>query len=289
MWTMIKLISIFVMRFKNENLKNSALLYIAFCAFALLGSPLYCGANFSMNYHKNLSLELLTGYDDKGNFHTEQFNIISNTKDIYHISTFGRVKSFAGKEARILKQVVGVRGYCKVSIIIHNKKYLYSVHRLVSETFIPNPKNKPVPNHKDLNKTNNCVWNLEWMTNRQNTEHYYLNINKLSKYVGVCCHKNRWVARINYNGVSINLGSYKAQLEAHEAYLKASIEINKGSFVPNPKRKNSNNNKCITFNKDKKRWVVRLTINGKRIFVGSYKYEEDAIFARNEKQKMCLI
>jgi hypothetical protein len=62
------------------------------------------------------------------------------------------------------------RGYLTVTVGINNTRY---VHRLVAETYIPNPDNLPQVNHKDENKSNNEVDNLEWITNTDNARHSF--------------------------------------------------------------------------------------------------------------------
>lgn len=62
-------------------------------------------------------------------------------------------------------------GYYKVTLSINRKLYYRTVHRLVAETFIPNPAGLPQVNHKDGNKTNNSVDNLEWSSPRDNVNH----------------------------------------------------------------------------------------------------------------------
>ena len=62
-------------------------------------------------------------------------------------------------------------GYYKVTLFLDGEKKTFSVHRLIAETFIPNPKNLPMVNHKDENKLNNNIDNLEWVTALQNANY----------------------------------------------------------------------------------------------------------------------
>jgi hypothetical protein len=74
---------------------------------------------------------------------------------------------------RILKPINHL--YFYVALSSNSKVYKKSIHRLVAETFIPNPNNLPQVNHKDGNKHNNNVDNLEWCTPKENTRHATLN------------------------------------------------------------------------------------------------------------------
>lgn len=87
--------------------------------------------------------------------------------DRYSVSNLGRVKSNYGNKERILKQRV-VNGYLKVNLYKNTVMKSVSVHRLVAEAFIPNPENLPQVNHKDENKENNHIDNLEWCTSEYN-------------------------------------------------------------------------------------------------------------------------
>ena len=65
-------------------------------------------------------------------------------------------------------------GYNRVSLQVGKYKYkTFLIHRLVAEAYIPNPDNKPFVNHIDGNKQNNCVENLEWVTQQENAMHAY--------------------------------------------------------------------------------------------------------------------
>ena len=90
----------------------------------------------------------------------------------FMISNEGRLLS--KRTNKILKQHINKNGYCGVTTKIGGRngidKY-FRIHRLVAEAFIPNHLNKPVVNHKDGNKTNNHLYNLEWTTNSENTQH----------------------------------------------------------------------------------------------------------------------
>ena len=86
----------------------------------------------------------------------------------YYVTVDGEVYSWYGKKPVIcMKYLDNGSGYKYVRI---GRKNVY-VHRLIAETFIPNPENKPQVNHKDGNRANNSVDNLEWVTAKENAEH----------------------------------------------------------------------------------------------------------------------
>lgn len=78
----------------------------------------------------------------------------------YAVSDTGEVRN--NHTGRILKPYEDKDGYLMVNLTFNGKRRFVGVHRLVAETFIPNPDNLPQVNHKDENKQNNVVSNLEW-------------------------------------------------------------------------------------------------------------------------------
>ena len=87
---------------------------------------------------------------------------IKGYENIYEVSDKGRVKSLKFGKERILKLGITTDGYLMVKLLKNGEKKNLLVHRLVAQTFIPNPDNLPEVNHKDENKENNSVQNLEW-------------------------------------------------------------------------------------------------------------------------------
>lgn len=94
--------------------------------------------------------------------------------DKYEISNLGNVRSLKGK-TKTLKQKILNTGYLYVALTTNGKSSNKTVHRLVAETFVPNPYKKEFVNHIDGNKMNNCESNLEWVTRSENMKHAYKN------------------------------------------------------------------------------------------------------------------
>lgn len=101
---------------------------------------------------------------------TEIWKPIEGYEGIYEVSDQGRVRNVK-RGGRLLSCVKVAHGYLCVSLYKDGKQRMLLVHRLVALAFIPNPENKEQVNHKDLDKTNNTVGNLEWVTRDENLKH----------------------------------------------------------------------------------------------------------------------
>lgn len=86
----------------------------------------------------------------------------------FQVSNTGKVRRIFKSKVRELKGVTKRGGYKGVLLKTPEKFKCELVHRLVAKAFIPNPENLPCINHKDENKTNNCVNNLEWCDHKYN-------------------------------------------------------------------------------------------------------------------------
>lgn len=113
----------------------------------------------------------------------EEWKDIPNFEGLYQASTHGRIRSInhirknnKGKyeqKGKILKLNKNPNGYLRVRLSKNGIAKTYRINRLIALTFIPNPENKPTVNHINGNKLNNCVKNLEWATNKEQTKHLH--------------------------------------------------------------------------------------------------------------------
>ena len=113
----------------------------------------------------------------------EVWKDIAGYEGYYQVSNLGKVRNI--KFNRELKACFDSYGYLLVVLSKCGKHRTRTVHRLVAETFIPNEDNLPTVNHKDEDKTNNFVKNLEWCDNKYNCNYGTRN-KKISKRVSKC-------------------------------------------------------------------------------------------------------
>lgn len=143
----------------------------------------------------------------------------------YEASNYGNVRRKGS--ARNLTGTSNGHGYLCVTLRKNNKGFTKAIHSLVAICYLGHVPNKHtlVINHKDLNKLNNNKSNLEITTTRDNTNK--LHIKSTSEYIGVSWlpKKNRWLARIRIGKHHKQIGTFKNDVDAHNAYMKILKEI----------------------------------------------------------------
>jgi hypothetical protein len=187
----------------------------------------------------------------------------------YQISNFGNVKSIErtinvkrkkGQNIRPIKErilnqfLVGKKKnqYLAVKLCVNGRCKTFKVHILVAVTFmydqylelVINNNEKYLIDHKDENRYNNHLSNLQIITHRENLTKALMHKNP-NRLIGVRRNRDKFQSQIFANGQQNYLGTYESELEAHEAYLKALAEVNAGTFISKRKRKRIKPNKII--------------------------------------------
>lgn len=181
-----------------------------------------------MEYYKNLDLADIKYFCEFDLiWKVEQWKDVVGYEGLYMVSDLGRVKSFKRKKVKILTSCKSKRFYLIVVLSENNIKKTKYVHKLVSMAFLGHIPcgYELVINHKNLNKTDNRVCNLEAITHRENTNQKHLKSS--SKYIGVHLVKplNKWRAKIKINGKTKNLGLFTDEIIASNAYQNALKEL----------------------------------------------------------------
>ena len=157
----------------------------------------------------------------------EIYKNIPGYENLYQVSNRGNIKSlpkkrFNGKkdymtDEKILKPSLSPQNYLVVGLSKEKKNKTFTIHQLVATVFL---NHKPcglklVVNHKDSNKLNNNVENLEIITNRQNCS-IERTLKSSSKYPGVSWRKKekKWYASISIDNKIKSLGYFKTEYEA---------------------------------------------------------------------------
>lgn len=127
----------------------------------------------------------------------ETWRDVVGYEDIFMISDQGNM--YSKRSNKNLKQFKTKKGYLTVSTKVLGVSVCFRVHRVVAEAFIENPLCLQEVNHKDLDKVNNKVDNLEWVSSKENTEHAIVNgVHKLPTKVKVVSDIDRDIIRNTY-------------------------------------------------------------------------------------------
>lgn len=153
----------------------------------------------------------------------EKWKSIPNYEGLYEASNFGRIRSLLFNRYKILKPSLNTSGYLKLNLYKEKKRKTKRVHILVAETFLNHVPNKHVlvVDHKDNNKLNNKLENLQIITQRLNTSKDKKSV--VGAYYDK--EKNKWRAKITIKGKSKHLGYFNSENLAGKAYQDACVYL----------------------------------------------------------------
>lgn len=152
----------------------------------------------------------------------EGFYEVSNTGKVRSLDRYVKYKSSGLKliKGKVLKQGLAKSGYYTVSLLKNSIQKTFTIHRLVSKAFIPNPRNLAYVNHKDEVKTNNDISNLEWCTPKYN-----------NAYSGIGGHNKKKVYQFNKNREIINVFESTCEAAKILGFNQSNISANcKGKY-----------------------------------------------------------
>lgn len=162
---------------------------------------------------------------------------VKNFEGIYEISNFSRVRSldrecktksgsFYIRKGTVLKPIFCQNGYYYHNLEYRGYKLFTKRSILVATHFIENDLNKEEVNHKNKNRLDDSIQNLEWTTRRENMSHAFKYTNKTSKYVGVSWDSSRqkWISGISIDKKHKYLGRFSYEKDAANAYKEALIK-----------------------------------------------------------------
>lgn len=163
----------------------------------------------------------------------EIWKAIPGYEGIYEVSDLGRVKSLGNNESRkekILKPGIVCGGYYNVALNKNGSRKTKLIHQLVAMAFLNHIpcKHEKVVDHKNSNRIDNRLDNLQLITQRENASKDRKNGS--SRYIGVTWNKKRekWQSQIIIKGKNIYLGSFDNEYDAHLTYQKILDDIKKG-------------------------------------------------------------
>ena len=133
-------------------------------------------------YNKHYCIDNIKDLDN------EVWKEIENTNALYYVSNYGRIKSFSGYEARILKPFKTLKGYYRVDIFKDEQRTTKLIHRLVAAAFLEPPQNIDMQiHHKDFDSTNNKADNLIWLNPQQ---HKQIHLNRRKEQINATISDN---------------------------------------------------------------------------------------------------